>query len=170
MLSVVIYAIAISSANLSAAHFGPIATPFNALFLIGLDMAIRNIKHEQWFGNNLPLKMTGLIISSGVVSYAINPASGVIAIASLVAFSTSVMVDSFIYQSLIKRKFAVKANISNCFGALVDSLVFPLIAFGSFMPWVVASQFAAKVIGGLAWSLVIARCRNTYSAQVSHGL
>ena len=44
---------------------------------------------------------------------------------------------------------------SNVFGALVDSLVFPTIAFGGFLPWITLGQFAAKVAGGFLWSLVL---------------
>jgi hypothetical protein len=38
---------------------------------------------------------------------------------------------------------------------MVDSLVFPTIAFGSFIPWVVAGQFIAKTLGGYIWSLFL---------------
>jgi len=37
----------------------------------------------------------------------------------------------------------------------VDSLVFPTIAFGAFLPAVIALQFVAKVGGGALWSLAL---------------
>ena len=39
-------------------------------------------------------------------------------------------------------------------------LVFPeskTLAFGAFMPAIVAGQFMAKVVGGAVWSLIIAK-------------
>ena len=157
MFAVMMYVAAISAANLTAAHFGPIATPFNAFFLIGLDMAIRNRLHEIWRDKYLPVRMSGLILVASAISYCINPASGQIAIASLVAFALSTSFDASIYQALIRRKFVVKANIGNGVGAAVDSFTFPLIAFGSFMPEIVAAQFLAKVAGGALFSYLIAR-------------
>jgi uncharacterized PurR-regulated membrane protein YhhQ (DUF165 family) len=51
----------------------------------------------------------------------------------------------------------VRANGSNVVGALVDSILFPTIAFGfgAFLLPVVALQFAAKVAGGAVWSFVM---------------
>lgn len=160
MFSISVYVAAISAANLLVAKFGPVVTPFNAFFLIGLDMAIRNSKHEKWENDKLPWRMGGLISASGIVSYAINPASGVIALASLVAFSASVAVDTIVYQALIKKPWAVKVNGSNGAAALADSMIFPMIAFGAFMPEVVTAQFAAKLAGGAMWSYLIMKTKS----------
>lgn len=46
-----------------------------------------------------------------------------------------------------------KPNTSTA--ALVDSLVFPTVAFGAFLPVIVIGQFAAKVAGGALWSVII---------------
>ena len=51
----------------------------------------------------------------------------------------------------------VRANVSNFFAAGADSLLFPTIAFGAFMPLIVLAQWTAKVLGGLVWSWVFAR-------------
>ena len=53
-----------------------------------------------------------------------------------------------IYQSLRKRKFSVRANGSNLGGAAVDSLVFPLVAFGFYpgVHWIILGQFVASGI------------------------
>ena len=48
-------------------------------------------------------------------------------------------------------------NGSNIVGAAADSLIFPTLAFGAFLPWVVLGQFVAKVAGGALWALVLAR-------------
>lgn len=56
------------------------------------------------------------------------------------------------------RSTMTQVNLSNLPSALVDSLVFPLVAFGLPMLWsFVAVEFAAKVLGGLLWSVVLIR-------------
>jgi len=49
----------------------------------------------------------------------------------------------------------VRVNGSNVVSAAVDSVVFPTLAFGSFLPWVILGQFLAKVAGGAVWSLIL---------------
>ena len=52
------------------------------------------------------------------------------------------------------RAKLLRVNGSNVVGAAVDSLVFPTLAFGAFLWPIVLGQFAAKVAGGVLWSLV----------------
>ena len=50
----------------------------------------------------------------------------------------------------------LKRNLAgNSAGALVDSVVFPTLAFGALMPEIVALQFLAKVAGGSLWGYLI---------------
>jgi hypothetical protein len=51
----------------------------------------------------------------------------------------------------------IRANGSNVAGSAVDSIVFPTLAFGAFMPEIVLGQFVAKFVGGFLWSLVLQR-------------
>lgn len=150
-----IYIAAMVGANLSVATFGPIISPLNAFLLIGLDFYLRDRMHEQWVGNGLMLKMAGMIAAAGAISYALNPATGTIALASFVAFCAAQAVDALVYQALLKKKKVVKQNASNAAGAAVDSLLFPTIAFGALMPGIVLLQFVAKVAGGLVWSYML---------------
>lgn len=150
MLSL-IYIAAICAANYSVHVFGPISTPVNAFLLIGLDFVIRDKLHER-IGI---CKMLGLIIIAGAISFAINPATDMIAVASVSAFALSALTDSSVYQALIKKPWMVKSNGSNIASSAVDSIVFPLIAFGAFMPWIVAGQFVAKIFGGAIWSFAL---------------
>lgn len=150
MLSV-IYIAAICAANFSVHLFGPVATPFNAFLLIGLDFVIRDKLHERIGVRKIML----LIIIAGAISYAINPATDMIAIASVSAFALAALTDATVYQSLIRKPWLVKSNGSNVASSAVDSVVFPLIAFGAFIPWVVAGQFIAKVFGGAVWSWLL---------------
>lgn len=155
MIPVIVYILAIVAANLSVATFGPAVTPINAFLFIGLDLSLRDHLHERWVGNGLVLRMTALLLAAGAISYALNPAAGRIAIASVVAFIASSAIDALAFHVLKKRGYLVRSNGSNIAGALTDSLLFPTIAFGVVMPNIVAMQFAAKVLGGLFWSFGI---------------
>jgi len=144
------YAVAMIAANLLVATFGPSISPINAFLLIGLDLTLRDwlhVKLKTW-------QMGGLIVGTGVLTYLLNPAAGMIAVASAVSFLMAALVDWAVFVkttgSWIKR-----ANISNTAGAAVDSLLFPTIAFGVLMPEIVALQFLAKIAGGAVWSFLL---------------
>jgi drug/metabolite transporter (DMT)-like permease len=64
------------------------------------------------------------------------------------------------FISIIGIAWFIKSNGSNVSGALVDSLVFPTIAFGGLMIEIVAMQFLAKVIGGFIWTVLIKKFQN----------
>jgi uncharacterized PurR-regulated membrane protein YhhQ (DUF165 family) len=142
------YAVAMTAANLLVATFGPSISPVNAFFLIGLDLTLRDWLHvrlKTW-------QMGALIVGTGALTYLLNPAAEMIAVASAVSFLIAVLVDWAIFVktsgSCLKR-----TNISNMGGAAIDSLLFPTIAFGVLMPEIVALQFIAKVAGFAIWSL-----------------
>jgi uncharacterized PurR-regulated membrane protein YhhQ (DUF165 family) len=150
LIVIFIYAFAMTAANLSVAAFGPIVSPLNAFLFIGLDLVLRDLLHvrlKMW-------QMFSLIVSTGVLTYVLNPASGAIAIASAVSFTVAAVVDWFVFSKL-KGSWTKRANGSNIAGAAVDSVLFPTIAFGSLMPHIVLLQFVAKVFGGFLWSLII---------------
>lgn len=153
IFAVFIYIAAIVGANWSVFILGPAITPVNAFLLIGLDLVIRDYLHTR-LGF---LSAVAVSLSAGTVSYFTNPAMGAIAVASVSAFTAASLCDGLVYQMLLRKKWMVRANASNIAGAAVDSVVFPLIAFGAFMPWVVLAQFAAKTAGGFVWSLLLKR-------------
>jgi uncharacterized PurR-regulated membrane protein YhhQ (DUF165 family) len=155
MFIILIFLLAIVAANLSVSYFGPISTPFNAFILIGLDLSLRDRIHEKWHNNNLSLKMLALICVGAVITYLLNQGAGRIAVASVCAFACALFVDAVIYQWLFQKKKFVKMNGSNAGSALVDSVLFPTIAFGAFMPWIVLGQFLAKVFGGALWAWIL---------------
>jgi len=153
------YLVAIVAANLTVALWGPSVTIINAFLFIGLDLSARDRLHDAWRGNGLVWKMGGLIASGGLLSYLLNHDAGPIAVASTVAFASAATVDAGVYHLLRRRPFLVRANGSNVPGAAVDSLVFPTLAFGGFLPLIVVGQFAAKVAGGFLWSLILNKRR-----------
>ena len=155
MIYITMYLAAIILANLSSAYFGASASIFNAFLFIGLDLTSRDKLHDAWRGNGLTLKMGTLILTGSILSYIINHNAGRIAVASFLAFSAAAITDTVIYQLLHKKSYLVKVNGSNVFSAAVDSLVFPTVAFGGFLPWITLGQFAAKMLGGFLWSFIL---------------
>lgn len=95
-----------------------------------------------------------MIAAAGVVSYALNPAAK-IALASLVAFGSAAVASAIVFQLARRFPILARANGANVAGAAVDSIVFPLIAFGAVFPTIAALQFVAKVAGGALWSWVV---------------
>lgn len=154
MLYVLMYLAAIVIANLTVAAFGPSMVIVNAFLFIGLDLTSRDRLHDAWQGKQLALKMTALIATGSALSYLLNRNAAQIALASFVAFAVAAVVDTVVYQLLHRYPRWLRVNGSNIPSALVDSLIFPTLAFGSFLPLIVLGQFAAKVLGGFVWSLL----------------
>lgn len=153
MIYPVIYIAALVSANLLVAFIGPWFSVVNSFVLIGLDLTLRDKLHDKWDGN--PFKIGALIAVAGAISYLLNPASGQIATASVVAFCLSMSADSFVYQKLKNQPWEKRATGSNLAGAAVDSIAFPTIAFGGLMPEIVVMQFVSKIVGGFIWTKII---------------
>lgn len=152
VIAIVIYAFAMTAANMSVAMFGPSVTPINAFVFIGLDLALRDLLHtkiNRW-------QMLGLIAGTGLLTYVLNPAAGMIAIASAVSFTAAALVDWSIF-SRMPGSWMRRSNASNVGGAAIDSLLFPTIAFGALMPHIVLMQFVSKVLGGAFWAFVISK-------------
>lgn len=155
MLLIFLYLVAIVAANLSVAYFGPASTIVNAFLFIGLDITTRDALHERWQHKHLVRNMALLIASGSLLSWLLNRNAGSVALASLVSFALSALADTLVYTWLHRRSKFVKINGSNIVSAAVDSISFPTIAFGSFIPGVVVGQFIAKVLGGYVWSLIL---------------
>lgn len=152
--AVLVYAIAMILANLSVATFGPSVTPVNAFVLIGLDLTMRDWLHVRI----KPWQMAVLIALTGLLTYALNPAAGKIAVASACAFSAAALVDWATFTRL-RGSWMYRANGSNVAGAAVDSLIFPTLAFGALMPQIVLAQFLAKIAGGAIWTWIFNRSK-----------
>lgn len=153
--AVIVYVVAMTLANLSVATFGPSVTAINAFVLIGLDLSLRD-----WLHVRLKVWQMGiLILFTGLLTFALNPAAGQIAIASAVAFTLAAIVDWATFVKL-RGTWLIRANGSNIAGAAVDSVIFPTIAFGALMPEIVIIQFIAKVAGGALWVWLLSRFLN----------
>lgn len=149
-----VYLAAVVAANLVIAAFGARLAPLVAFVFIGLNLAARDRLHDLW-GRAVGRNMLGLIAAGGVLSYALNAGAARVALASVAAFALSETADALVYHARRHRPYLDRSNASNVVGAAVDSLVFPVLAFGGFPLGIIALQFVAKTAGGLFWSLVL---------------
>ena len=160
-IAILIYAAAMTAANLSIAHFGPWFSPINAFVLIGLDLTLRDWLHVRLKTR----QMLALILASGALTYALNPSAQHIVIASAAAFTLAALVDwqafSRLSGSWLRRSLG-----SNMAGAVVDTAVFSALAFVLLAPTpkplavvaVIAGwQLLAKVVGGSLWTLALSK-------------
>ena len=156
-----IFVAAVVVANLMLLWLGPWFSPFNAFFLIGLDLSLRDKIHEMWEGSQLWIRMFIMISTGSVISILFNIDALMIGIASAVAFLLSGVADALVYHRLLKHPFLIKSNASNSVGALVDSIAFPLIAFGMIpgLFMIILLQIAAKVAGGAVWSFILQKIK-----------
>lgn len=152
IIALIVYAVAMTLANLLVLKFGPAVTPINAFILIGLDLTLRDWLHVRL----RPWQMGALIAGSGLLTWLLNPAAQNIAIASAVAFMVSGLVDWLVFAKS-GGSWAARSLKSNIAGAAVDSLIFPTLAFGALMPLIVLAQFTAKVVGGAVWAFLLGR-------------
>lgn len=153
------YLAAIAAANVIVSRIGPGVSVATAFALIGLDLTARDSLHEAWGGRGLWWRMLALIAGGGVLSLALG-GDGRIALASCLAFVAAGLADTAAYAVLGARPRLARINGSNVVASAVDSLAFPILAFGWPPLWgIVAGQFLAKVGGGFVWSLILARRR-----------
>lgn len=146
----IIYISAMLLANVLAASFGPVITPFNSFFLIGLDMTLRDYLQQKISFLHMGL----LIAATAGLTFFLTPSASSIAIASAVAFSLSAVTSWFVFYLSRRMKWIARSSTANVFGSAVDSFVFPLFAFGAFLPHIVAGQLLAKVFGGFVWAVI----------------
>lgn len=159
--AILIYAVAMTLANLSIAHYGPWVSPINAFVLIGLDLALRDWLHvrlKAW-------QMGALIGVSGLLTYALNGSAQHIVIASAAAFTLAALVDWQAFSRL-QGTWLRRSLGSNVAGAVVDTAVFSALAFVVLSPspkppevvaQIAGLQLLAKVAGGSLWAWGLSR-------------
>jgi uncharacterized PurR-regulated membrane protein YhhQ (DUF165 family) len=153
ILAILIYAVSMTLANLTVAIFGAAITPVNGFVLIGLDLSLRDWLHVRL----RPWQLGTLIIVAGAITYGLDHSTKQIAIANTAAFTLAALADWFVFSRLRRGSWLFRSNTSNIAGSAVDSLVFPTLAFGSFLPSIVVLQFLAKTVGGAFWSWIFNR-------------
>lgn len=150
ILAIALYAAAMVAANLIVLTYGPATIPFNAFFLIGLDLALCDWLHVRM----RPWQMGALIAATGLLTYLVNRDAQTIAVASSISFAVAAVADWLVFVRMPGTWFQRSAS-SNAAGALVDSALFPLIAFGSLS--VAPALFIAKLAGGTVWAWLLSR-------------
>lgn len=155
MLLIIAYLAAVVIANLTVAAFGAGISIVNAFLFIGLDLTARDTLHERWQGRNLTRNMALLILTGSVLSALLNINALPIAIASCVAFAAVGVVDTLVYALIRDRTRFIRVNGSNVVSAMVDSFLFPVLAFGAFLPAIFIGQWIAKIAGGFIWSWIL---------------
>ena len=139
----------ILAANAAVQHFGPVPVGFGLLapagvFFAGLAFILRDLLQET---SRRPKTYVLAAIAVGtVVSFVTGV--GRIAEASAAAFLISELLDFAVYTPLRSRGFLIACAASNVVGAIVDSVVFLSIAFGSL------AFLRGQVVGKLAVTLV----------------
>lgn len=152
-LAVLVYIGAALAANLIVAALGPWISPVLAFVFIGLDLALRDWLHVRLSLNG----MLCVIFAASTATYILNPAAANIAGASAIAFTAAALADWAVFSALRRSEWLKRSVWSNVAGAAVDSVLFPALAWGAFLPGVVVAQFAAKAIGGGFWAWVMSR-------------
>lgn len=153
---VVAYLAAIVIANLTLTRWGPSAIIPNAFFLIGLDLITRDRLSDFW-GTTRWRKMGLLIAVGGMLSYWVNRDAAQIAVASTISFAVAEGAEALAYHVLRRQRWADRAPRAALLGAAIDSIVFPTLAFGTFVFATSFAQFAAKLAGAVVWTWVIGR-------------
>lgn len=145
---------AIVAANLSLTHWGPSAIVPNAFVLIGLDLVTRDRLADFW-GTRRWSRMLLLIAAGGLLSWWVNRSAATIAEASAVSFAAAECCEAVAYHLLRRQRWTDRAPRAATVGAIVDSVVFPTLAFGAFAFGTSLTQFAAKLAGAVVWTWIV---------------
>lgn len=126
------------AANWALARWGIVPIGFGleapaGVFFAGLAFGLRDALHEQG-GRRWVL---GAIVTGAALAYVIEDAVTIpgglvpLALASAVAFGFSELADLAVYSPLRERSWPWAVALSNLVGAVVDSALFLVLAFGS---------------------------------------
>ena len=122
--------------------------------LIPFDLVTRDILHDRWHGAALVRRMGALILAGALLTCVASWDAKQVALASFAAFAAAGTANALVFHRLLRRTRYFRMNASNLAAASVDSIVFPLVAFGvsgTSLSLCVA-QAASKFFGGLLWS------------------
>jgi uncharacterized PurR-regulated membrane protein YhhQ (DUF165 family) len=144
----------IALANWLTTHYGLIPAGFGLLvtagtYAAGLALGLRDLLHEaggiRW--------VLGAIAAGIVVSLLLG--DGRIALASAAAFGLAELADLAVYAPLRRRQWHTAVIASNAAGAVVDTLVFLLIAGFPLTFGLVAGQLLVKAVWVTAVFLIV---------------
>lgn len=139
------YLLSVVAANIASVHWPPLVVgglivPAGTVFA-GTSLTARDLVHDR-----LGVRGVAVGIAAGAGLSAVL-ASPQIAVASVVAFTASEIVDALIYTRLRRRSRLGAVAASNMGGLVVDSALFVPLAFGSFTA--VPGQLVGKAVATL---------------------
>lgn len=154
MIAALAYVATILGTNVAFAHAGPVPLTFA---IAGLALVTRDWAHEvcgRW--RTLGLVGIGAVLSAAAASPAIALASGL-------AFLVAETLDLLVYDALRRWSRVAGVLASGVVGAVVDSLVFLSVAFGSlaFLQAQVTGKLAATLAAGVVLAVLGAARRRT---------
>ena len=117
----------------------------SGVLVVGVALVLRDLLQKQYG----PWPVVCAIIAGSALSYVLS--SPAVAIASAVAFLVSELTDTWVFSYFLRWRLLAAVVASGIAGAVVDSLVFLTIAFGSlqFMPGQVIGKLYATAAAGL---------------------
>lgn len=157
---VTLFVAAMAAANLAIAAFGPWFLPVTAFVSVGIVLVSRDYLHDVWrdrWGGGFWPRMLAMIGTAALLAYLVDSSSGRIALASVCALIGAALVETATFQAVVERRWMTRSNLSNAAGALADSIIFPVVAFGfgfEGLALLVLTQAATKAAGGLFWATV----------------
>jgi uncharacterized PurR-regulated membrane protein YhhQ (DUF165 family) len=120
----------------------------SGVLLIGAALALRDAVHEA-MGRAWVL---ALVVAGAALSLLVSPPA--LAIASAVAFLLSELADFAVYDRLRRRGMALAVAASGAVGAVLDSLLFSWLAFGT-VAWapglILAKLYASALFAAWLW-------------------
>jgi uncharacterized PurR-regulated membrane protein YhhQ (DUF165 family) len=137
----------IFAANWLIEHVGLVSVGFGlkapaGVYAAGLAFFFRDVIQRE-LGRHY---VVAAILVGASLSYLVSPA---FAAASAVAFLVSELADFGVYTPLAERSFVGAVALSNTVGAVIDSVLFLWIAFGSL------SLLSGQIVGKLEATLVV---------------
>jgi hypothetical protein len=141
------YIATIFAANWLIEHVGIVNVGFGLMapagvFAAGLALTLRDVV-QVTLGR---LAVVAAILVGAALSYTVSPA---FAVASGVAFLVSELADLAVYTPLERRSWLGAVGLSNTVGAVIDSMLFLWLAFGSL-------EFLAGQVVGKTWTTLAA--------------
>lgn len=133
MIWLLAYIACIVGANLAQVTFGMVPVGFGlmgtaGIYGAGLAFTARDMVQER-LGRAASLLA---IVAGGLLSAIISPS---LAVASFTAFLLSEFLDFMVYNELRERRWIAAVIISNIAGAVLDSMLFVYLAFGTLDHW-----------------------------------
>lgn len=127
----IVYLLLVVAANIASVRWPPLVVeelvvPAGTVFA-GASLTVRDLVHETIGARGAAV---GIVAGAGLSAVFASPR---IAVASVVAFAASEIVDALIYARLRHRSRLRAIAVSNAGGLVVDSVLFVPLAFGSFI-------------------------------------